>query len=59
MHNRLDAKLILLYTLLVLQVFIVMIYVATTPPSQFIKKPTKNSVSFVELNTLKNEVTIN
>ncbi|XP_034942855.1 beta-1,4-mannosyl-glycoprotein 4-beta-N-acetylglucosaminyltransferase [Chelonus insularis] len=53
MQNRLDAKLILLYTLLVLQVFIVMIYVVSTPPAEYETSTTKNPVSFVNMETSK------
>lgn len=49
MQVRLDGKLALLYTLLVLQVLIVMIYVATTPPAELIATTTtRASVSFVK-----------
>ena len=47
MQPRLDGKLVLLYTLLVLQVFIVIIYVATTPPSELTVSTTRTSVTFV------------
>ena len=47
MQPRLDGKLVLLYTLLVLQVFIVIIYVATTPPSELTVSTTRASVTFV------------
>lgn len=48
MQVRLDGKLALLYTLLVLQVLIVMIYVATTPPAELAASTTRASVSFVK-----------
>lgn len=48
MQARLDGKLALLYTLLVLQVLIVMIYVATTPPPELTVSTTRASVSFVK-----------
>lgn len=48
MQVRLDGKLALLYTLLVLQVLIVMIYVATTPPAELAAPTTRASVSFVK-----------
>lgn len=48
MQPRLDGKLALLYTLLVLQVLIVMIYVATTPPSELTMSTTHTSVTFVK-----------
>lgn len=48
MQPRLDGKLALLYTLLVLQVLIVMIYVATTPPSELTVSTTHTSVTFVK-----------
>lgn len=48
MQARLDGKLVLLYTLLVLQVLIVMIYVATTPQPELIVSTTRSSVSFVK-----------
>lgn len=48
MQPRLDGKLVLLYTLLVLQVLIVMIYVATTPPSELTVSTTHTSVTFVK-----------
>ncbi|KAG5314582.1 MGAT3 acetylglucosaminyltransferase, partial [Acromyrmex insinuator] len=48
MQVRLDGKLALLYTLLVLQVLIVMIYVATTPPPELAASTTRASVSFVK-----------
>ncbi|XP_008556928.1 beta-1,4-mannosyl-glycoprotein 4-beta-N-acetylglucosaminyltransferase isoform X2 [Microplitis demolitor] len=44
MQSRLDGKLILLYTLLVLQVFIVMIYVISTPTSEYDGSTTRNPV---------------
>lgn len=47
MQTRLDGKLALLYTLLVLQVLIVMVYVVTTPPSEIVVASTRSSVSFV------------
>ncbi|KAG7203799.1 hypothetical protein KM043_013816 [Ampulex compressa] len=49
MQTRLDGKLALLYTLLVLQVLIVMIYVATTPPPELTASTTHTSVTFVKL----------
>ncbi|XP_011314642.1 beta-1,4-mannosyl-glycoprotein 4-beta-N-acetylglucosaminyltransferase [Fopius arisanus] len=49
MQNRLDGKLVLLYTLLVLQVFIVMIYVIATPPSEYTQLTPRNPVSFVRM----------
>jgi len=48
MQVRLDGKLALLYTLLILQVLIVMIYVATTPPAELTVSTTHASVSFVK-----------
>lgn len=48
MQPRLDGKLALLYTLLVLQVLIVMIYVATTPSSELTMSTTHTSVTFVK-----------
>ncbi|XP_017766134.1 PREDICTED: beta-1,4-mannosyl-glycoprotein 4-beta-N-acetylglucosaminyltransferase isoform X1 [Eufriesea mexicana] len=48
MQPRLDGKLALLYTLLVLQVLIVMIYVATTPPPELTVSTTHTSVTFVK-----------
>lgn len=51
MQARLDGKLALLYTLLVLQVLIVMIYVATTPPPELTVSTTRTSVSFVKFET--------
>lgn len=48
MQPRLDGKLALLYTLLVLQVLIVIIYVATTPPSELTVSTTHTSVTFVK-----------
>lgn len=51
MQARLDGKLALLYTLLVLQVLIVMIYVATTPPPELTVSTTRASVSFVKFET--------
>ncbi|XP_017875636.1 beta-1,4-mannosyl-glycoprotein 4-beta-N-acetylglucosaminyltransferase isoform X1 [Ceratina calcarata] len=48
MQPRLDGKLVLLYTLLFLQVLIVMVYVATTPPSELTASMTHTSVSFVK-----------
>lgn len=52
MQNRVDGKLVLLYTLLVLQVFIVMIYVASTPPSEYATSTIRNPVSFVNMNNI-------
>ncbi|KAI4476389.1 hypothetical protein M0802_014877 [Mischocyttarus mexicanus] len=49
MQTRLDGKLALLYTLLVLQVLIVMVYVVTTPPSEIVVASTRSSVSFVNI----------
>ncbi|XP_015124132.1 beta-1,4-mannosyl-glycoprotein 4-beta-N-acetylglucosaminyltransferase [Diachasma alloeum] len=49
MQNRLDGKLALLYTLLVLQVFIVMIYVVSTPPSEYAQMTTRNPISFIRV----------
>lgn len=51
MQTRLDGKLALLYTLLVLQVLIVMIYVATTPQPELTASTTRASVSFVKFET--------
>lgn len=48
MQTRLDGKLALLYTLLVLQVLVVMIYVATTPPPELTVSTTHTSVTFVK-----------
>ncbi|XP_057341365.1 beta-1,4-mannosyl-glycoprotein 4-beta-N-acetylglucosaminyltransferase [Microplitis mediator] len=53
MQSRLDGKLILLYTLLVLQVFIVMIYVISTPTSEYDGSTTRNPVSFIESETVQ------
>lgn len=49
MQTRLDGRLALLYTLLILQVLIVMIYVATTPPAELAVSATGTSVTFVKL----------
>ncbi|XP_012266810.1 beta-1,4-mannosyl-glycoprotein 4-beta-N-acetylglucosaminyltransferase [Athalia rosae] len=49
MQGRLDWKLVLLYTLLVLQILIVVIYVASTPPPEIIAATTQSSVSFVKV----------
>lgn len=49
MQGRLDGKLALLYTLLVLQILIVVIYVASTPPPEIIAPTTQSSVTFVNL----------
>ncbi|XP_046610684.1 beta-1,4-mannosyl-glycoprotein 4-beta-N-acetylglucosaminyltransferase [Neodiprion virginianus] len=49
MQGRLDGKLALLYTLLVLQILIVVIYVASTPPPDIIAPTTQTSVSFVKI----------
>ncbi|KAH0539165.1 beta-1,4-mannosyl-glycoprotein 4-beta-N-acetylglucosaminyltransferase [Cotesia glomerata] len=53
MQNRMDGKLILLYTLLVLQVFIVMIYVISTPKSEYDLSTTRNPVSFIDTQTVQ------
>ncbi|XP_011500391.1 PREDICTED: beta-1,4-mannosyl-glycoprotein 4-beta-N-acetylglucosaminyltransferase isoform X2 [Ceratosolen solmsi marchali] len=48
MQTRVDWKLVLLYTLLVLQVFIVMVYVASTPHVSDINAPAlKETITFV------------
>jgi hypothetical protein len=49
MQTRLDWKLILLYTLLVLQVFIVMVYVASTPHVSDLNAPAalRDAITFV------------
>ncbi|KAK0081529.1 hypothetical protein PV325_012013 [Microctonus aethiopoides] len=52
LNNRVDGKLVLLYTLLVLQVFIVMIYVASTPPSEYSTSTIRNPVSFVNMDNI-------
>lgn len=49
MQTRLDGKLALLYTLLALQVLIVMIYVATAPPPELTVSTTRTSVTFLKL----------
>lgn len=49
MQGRLDGKLALLYTLLVLQILIVVIYVASAPPLEIISPTTQSSVTFVKL----------
>lgn len=51
MQTRIDGKLLVLYTLLVLQVLIVMIYVASTPPSEYLATTTGTPVSFVNVET--------
>lgn len=50
MQVRLDWKLALLYTLLVLQVLIVMIYVSSTPHMSDLNAPAlRDTVTFVDL----------
>ncbi|XP_043277697.1 beta-1,4-mannosyl-glycoprotein 4-beta-N-acetylglucosaminyltransferase [Venturia canescens] len=51
MQTRIDGKLLVLYTLLVLQVLIVMVYVASTPTSEFVATTTGTPVSFVNIET--------
>ena len=50
MQTKLDWKLALLYTLLVLQVLIVMVYVASTPHVAELNAPAlRDTVTFVNL----------
>ncbi|XP_051153523.1 beta-1,4-mannosyl-glycoprotein 4-beta-N-acetylglucosaminyltransferase [Leptopilina boulardi] len=52
MHIRTDGKIILLFTLLILQVMIVMIYVINTTPSSKLITPTRHeAVSFVNIHS--------